>query len=277
MAYFLNLFTPETWSAFREHGADISGFRKRHQRIARERLKPGDVFLCYLVRLSRWCGVLNIESEAFHDETPIWSDPDPFCIRFKVKPIVVLAPEHAVPMFEREVWNGISFTRGMKMGAVGWGNYFQTAPRELSQPDGEFLVALLERQNQEQRTFPFSDRDKRALRRPTVRALNREVAVAVPGADEEEAPAAEADVPLAHEARHSLRVQAQVARLGAEMGFRVWVPRSDRVRVLELVPPDIHKSFLDRLPLNYDDTTLQTIEQIDVIWLKGRSMARVRD
>ena len=36
----------------------------------------------------------------------------------------------------------------------------------------------------------------------------------------------------------------------------------------------IHDSFLDALPLNYDDTTLRTVEQIDVLWLKGRSMAR---
>ena len=32
--------------------------------------------------------------------------------------------------------------------------------------------------------------------------------------------------------------------------------------------------MLDRLPLNYDETTLSTIEQIDVIWLKGRSIVR---
>ena len=48
MAYFLNLFTPETWSAFHEHGAQVSGFRYRQRRIARERIKPGDIFLCYL-------------------------------------------------------------------------------------------------------------------------------------------------------------------------------------------------------------------------------------
>lgn len=28
------------------------------------------------------------------------------------------------------------------------------------------------------------------------------------------------------------------------------------------------------LPLNYDDTTLRTIEQIDVLWLRGRSIVR---
>jgi hypothetical protein len=31
---------------------------------------------------------------------------------------------------------------------------------------------------------------------------------------------------------------------------------------------------LDRLPLNYDETTLRTVEQIDVLWLKGRSIRR---
>jgi hypothetical protein len=43
---------------------------------------------------------------------------------------------------------------------------------------------------------------------------------------------------------------------------------------MELVPAPLHDKFLEILPLNYDDTTLRTIEQIDVLWLKGRSMAR---
>jgi hypothetical protein len=29
MAYFLDLFTPETWDAFRKQGATVSGFRER--------------------------------------------------------------------------------------------------------------------------------------------------------------------------------------------------------------------------------------------------------
>ena len=37
----------------------------------------------------------------------------------------------------------------------------------------------------------------------------------------------------------------------------------------------MHEKFLDLLPLNYEDTTLRTVEQIDVLWIeKGRSMAR---
>jgi hypothetical protein len=32
--------------------------------------------------------------------------------------------------------------------------------------------------------------------------------------------------------------------------------------------------LLERLPLNYDETTIRTIEQIDVLWLKSRSIRR---
>ena len=32
--------------------------------------------------------------------------------------------------------------------------------------------------------------------------------------------------------------------------------------------------MIERLPLNYDEATLRTIEQIDVLWLKGRAIAR---
>ena len=47
MRYFLDLFTPETWSRFQAHGGTISGFRTRQQKAA-DRIEPGDIFLCYL-------------------------------------------------------------------------------------------------------------------------------------------------------------------------------------------------------------------------------------
>jgi hypothetical protein len=57
------------------------------------------------------------------------------------------------------------------------------------------------------------------------------------------------------------------------MGMSIWLPRADRAAVLKEWKPD-ENSLLDRLPLNYDDTTLRTIEQIDVLWLRGRSIVR---
>ena len=58
------------------------------------------------------------------------------------------------------------------------------------------------------------------------------------------------------------------------MGFKIWIPRGDRSRVRELVEPRDRAAFLDDLPLNYDTTTIDTIELIDVLWLKGRSIVR---
>jgi hypothetical protein len=57
------------------------------------------------------------------------------------------------------------------------------------------------------------------------------------------------------------------------MGMSIWLPRADRGAVLKEWQPE-DNSLLERLPLNYDDTTLRTIEQIDVIWLRGRSIVR---
>src|SRR5262249_39983273 len=62
-------------------------------------------------------------------------------------------------------------------------------------------------------------------------------------------------------------------KLGETMGFRIWLPRSDRAAVLQHWHA-ADGSLLETLPLNYDDTTLETIEQIDVLWLRGRAIQR---
>lgn len=101
----------------------------------------------------------------------------------------------------------------------------------------------------------------------SIRTIDRSVLV--------EVPATETDISESIETiRESHRIQATIARIGAEMGFRIWVPKADKQKVLGEVASDLHAAFLEILPLNYDDTTLKTIEQIDVIWLKGRSMSR---
>jgi hypothetical protein len=74
--------------------------------------------------------------------------------------------------------------------------------------------------------------------------------------------------------RTSIQIQSKLAEIGAIMGFKIWIPRSDRVRVRELALETLPGAFLEDLPLNYESTTLGTIEQIDILWVKGRWIAR---
>lgn len=109
----------------------------------------------------------------------------------------------------------------------------------------------------------------------TVKTPAGEVTVVVPKDQDDEADDQNAmpDTKLP-EARQSLQIQAKLAEIGTVMGFGVWLPRGDRGRVRDLMTKKDDRALLDELPLNYDTATLDTIEQIDVLWLKGRSIAR---
>ena len=275
MAYFLNLFKPETWSIFRERGASVSSFTKGLRSRAHASINPGDIFVCYLAGVKRWCGVLRIVSDAYDDDTPILGNPMPWVVHFKVEPIVILNPEHSIPTENDEIWYTLSITKEIEKGARGWGANFASSLRTINDSDADFLVSCLKRQQQDESRieYPLTNADQRHL----LKVRTPRVSVEVPKGDEEgdnaEAGMVEALQPS--ETRKSIRVQARIAEMGAKMGFHIWVPRSDRDRVLAEISEDsVKPRFLENLPLNYDDTTIQTIEQIDVIWLKGRSMAR---
>jgi len=59
MTYWLDLFTGTTWDEFRQARATITGFRVS-QRSGAKRVKPGDIFLCYLADVTRWVGALEV-------------------------------------------------------------------------------------------------------------------------------------------------------------------------------------------------------------------------
>ncbi len=69
------------------------------------------------------------------------------------------------------------------------------------------------------------------------------------------------------------KTQALLASIGAKMGLRIWLPKVDRSAVCAEWN-DHRDALLDVLRLNYDETTLKTIEQIDVLWLRGRAIVR---
>lgn len=270
MAYYINLFSPETHEAFTRSTQGLSGFRMRHKGMA-ERIKAGDVFACYVTKVSRWCGLLEIIEGPFIDSSPIYvPEDDPYVVRFKVHPKVWLPIDQSLPIHDDKVWNGLSFTRTLEMGSIAWTGKVRGSLVRLDDNDGLFLAGALSAQAKLPQTYALDEVERRKLTIHTVNRQDKVVTVSVP---DDTAPTEEVSGPQEADARESIQVQSLIAQIGARMGMSIWIPRSDRGRVLKewKIEPQL---LLERLPLNYDETTLRTIEQIDVIWLRGRSIVR---
>jgi predicted RNA-binding protein len=269
MNYWTDLFTPDTFDAFTRSDRTVSGFRIT-QRAFAHKVKPGDRLLCYLVRLSRWAGVLEVESDPFTDSTPIFHvEDDPFVLRFRVKPITWLPLEHTVPIQTPEIWEQLSFTRDIPDGGY-WLGPLRRSLQSIDRADGELLESVLGRQAASPASFPVDAKQLARARSRRIQRIEKSVAVSVP---EEDLADVVAEPVASPSDRQSFRIQASLCRLGEAMGLHLWLPAADRSRVLEHWAPR-PGSLLDRLPLNYDETTLDTIERIDVLWLKGRTIRR---
>ena len=139
------------------------------------------MFLCYLTRLSRWFGVLEVESAPCRDGSPIFGGGLPlftphsdsstsahakYTVRFKVKSDVVLDdPEHAAPIYEPKVWDCLSFTRGQQRRDPGWKGSLRGNLKKLGANDGRHLEKLLEDQRANPISYPLSPKDVNILAR----------------------------------------------------------------------------------------------------------------
>lgn len=270
MAYYIDLFSPDTYETFGKSDRTISGFRERQRGVASD-IKPGDKFICYVTKISRWVGVLEVTSNYFQDDKPIFYPVnDPFIIRFTVKDNIWLPLEYSIPIDEDTCWNAISFTKHLPKGSLGWTGMVRGSLRRLVDADGEYLESLLTQQTISPATYTLNETDKKKLKAPTVKTQDsKQVTVTIPENEDLLQPTTVQQISQ----RDSIRIQALLAEIGEKMNFKVWLPRSDRQRVSELWMPKSN-CLLELLPLNYDDATLKTIENIDVLWIKGRSIVR---
>ncbi len=261
-SYWLDLFTGTTWQEFLHAGSKISGFREtRWKRV--QKIKKGDYLLCYLTGVSRFIGVLEVVSAPFKSGDPvIWKDED-FPCRVRVKTVVALKPDTAVPV--QEMRDRLSIFRNLK-NPLAWSGHFRGSPYKWRATDGEVVVEALS----EAKKNPVSRHvdPAKLARRP--KAIKAKIgSVTVPEGEELPAGAREtAKEPTAHE-----EIQWLLLKLGSDMGFDVWVARNDRGR-------EVHgQRFADlpnlksELPVKFDEATNRTIELIDVMWLQGNAIA----
>lgn len=267
MSFYLDLFSPETYEVFSQSERQVSGFRTR-QRAAAQKIKRGDKLVCYMTKLSRWVGILQVIEGPYEDSAPIfYPEDDPFVIRFKVKPIVWLPKENALPIHLDEIWNALTFTKGQDPSTSNWTGKLRGSLGRIADADGKLLEAKLLEQLISKKSFEVNEQNYRKLIRHRVRTPEGLVTVSVPSETDAE------EIKTEAESRESTKIQALIAKIGASMGMRIWLPKNDRLAVSKEWTSD-SETILDSLPLNYDETTLRTIEQIDVLWLKRRSIIR---
>lgn len=267
VTYYLDIFSPETYEAFTNSPRNVSGFRITQKKLA-QKIKPGDRFICYMTKLSRWIGILEVVDGPFVKDDPLfYLADDPFVVRFHVKPHVWLEKEKAIPIHEDEVWKTLSFTQKHDKTSSKWTGKFRGSLSVIEEADGKFLENLLLKQMSQKREFRVSEGEYEKYFLNKVKRENREVNVFVP-TEQEEKPSEVVEV------RQSIKVQSLLARIGEIMGFNIWLPRADRQKISKEWNPEEASVLLDHLPLNYDEVTLKTIEQIDVLWLKKRSIVR---
>ncbi|MFN8138496.1 MAG: hypothetical protein U0R49_01735 [Fimbriimonadales bacterium] len=211
--------------------------------------------------------MLEVVDGPFEDNEPIfYTQDDPFVIRFKVRALAWLPVDKTVPIHDPEVWGALSFTKGLPKNSGVWTGKVRGSLAQLDDGDGQFIEKLMESQTKNGKTFPIDPAEFQKLVLHRVRRPDGDVEVTVP----DEKP--QYLVAPALVERESINIQALLADIGTNMGLSVWLPRADRARVLEKTTSDVQP--IDRLPLNYDETTLKTVELIDVLWLKGRAIKR---
>ena len=264
-AYWLDLFTGTTWAEFLTAGGDVSGFRPSRRNSVRK-IKVGDYLVCYLTGVSRFIGVLEVTSEPYTDPSPIWKD-EPFPERVRVKPVVILTPQTAVPVME--ILDRFTWAPDLKS-PIAWTGHFRGSPVRMDLRDGQMVLTAILEAHSSPVTRPV-DKAKLARRPTSLKSPIGPVIVPEPepegDLEAELVPEPEPSTDSAHS-----EMQWTLLKLGSDMGLDVWVARNDRNREYKGRAMSEVPRTRSELPLKFDPVTNKTIELIDVLWLKSNAI-----
>ena len=262
--HWLNLFSYKTWTEFLNAGGDVTGFREGRWTTV-QRIRPGDLMLCYLTGISRWIGLLEVTGPAFKDKARIWEDAT-FPARLPVKPIVTLEPETAVPIMELK--DRLTIFKDLS-NPHAWTGKLRGSPAKWKAADGRAIIEALENAKTSPVRRPF-DPAKLARRPPILQSASGE-SVTVPDT-QEEVRGAEDCAEKEQEVTAHTEIQWLLAKLGHDIGLDIWVARNDRNRSYNGKTFTGLSRLIDTLPVQFDAATTRTIELIDILWLEGNSI-----
>lgn len=258
--YWLDVFTGKSWEEFLAAGGRVSGFKElREPRAAK--MKPGDILLCYVAGVSRWIAALRVTGPMFMSNDRIWAD-DLYPVRVPCEIVVDLAPAHSVPM--TQLLEDFSWWDDSK--SSRWGVHLQGPPTQMKREDGELVFSALESAKASPVERPVDPRKWGARPRVFTDAHGQDVTL-----PEDDTIADGVADPETTSSTHT-ELQYLLARTGHELGLKVWIARNDRNRqstggVLGELP-----GVVTKLPMQFDPLTMQTIEHIDVLWLRSNAI-----
>ena len=268
--YYLNLFSPATYTSFLKSDRTITGFSIRQKGLA-NKVETGDRFISYMTKVSRYFGLFEVQGKYFIDDKPIFTDEnDPFVVRFKIKPLILLPVNHSLPIKEDVVWEKLSFTKNAtKNRTQTWSYNLQGSLAPISDGDSDVLISLLESQLKDPKEYPYDEVFFNKSIKPTVkRADDKVVEITIP--DEDSETVQEVDP---KSIRKSHRVQSKLAELGEKLGFRIWIAKSDRNEVLKIWKPK-KDTLLEDLNIGLPQNASTIVKLIDVLWLKSNLVVR---
>ena len=108
----------------------------------------------------------------YEDHSPRFaSAKDPFVLRVKAKPLVLLDPSYGIPVKEDFIWNNLSFTAGKYKGDSRWTGPFRSSLRLLSGKDGNFLLNCLQAQKKDLIEYPLDEKGTKSTQMATNEAM----------------------------------------------------------------------------------------------------------
>jgi hypothetical protein len=152
--YWLDLFSPRTWEEARQNGFNLTGFRQGRWSVV-SKIKPSDLFICYLTQLGRFSGILRAISKPYQDEAKartVWIDEPPFSCLVDVEPVLTFDFLHSLP--KNEILSKLSVDRK-------WGGLIRGSPRRIPTVDGQLILQALKDSNLNRKEYPLVERPLR--------------------------------------------------------------------------------------------------------------------
>jgi predicted RNA-binding protein len=146
--YWLDLFTPRTWEQAQKNNFKLSGFRENRWSLV-QKIKPGDILICYITKISRFSGILKVISEPYKDPEKakkVWKE-DFFPCVMNVEPLIILDFLHGVPA--GEIIQKLTI-------AAKWGGIVRGSPNRINDLDGNTIWRILEDSRKQNHEYPLT-------------------------------------------------------------------------------------------------------------------------